>query len=338
LCLALYTDEKRDSNGVGVSAVKRIAVIGVLLGTTSLVTPALAAPPAPVPVSDWSGNYMGIEGGYGWGTQNQNLIFPYNAQGTKCVDHEGTNPPTDCSKDIPFNQEFQIFNSQPPNPAVALGNINLHGGLGGYFTGFQRQFGNWVVGFETDFDFADIQGSIVGSNSSFHSDYDASIRKTNSVQMDARVSALASARLKFGWVLTPDWLIYGTGGVAGARVHETATQSASVTFCGGGSLPACLPVIGSIGVLGSNHSQLITGTTANTFTGDDTLLGWAAGAGVDWKYRAAGGSFWVFGIEYLHYGFNHSMTLSSGHFNPSIGVNENIDVVKGRITYFWPLQ
>src|SRR5262249_45904030 len=25
------------------------------------------------------------------------------------------------------------------------------------------------------------------------------------------------------------------------------------------------------------HSQLITGTTANTFTGDDTFLGWAAG-------------------------------------------------------------
>ena len=32
--------------------------------------------PAPVPVADWSGVYVGLEGGYGWGHQNLNAVIP----------------------------------------------------------------------------------------------------------------------------------------------------------------------------------------------------------------------------------------------------------------------
>jgi outer membrane immunogenic protein len=39
--------------------------------------------------------------------------------------------------------------------------------------------------------------------------------------MDSRVDALGSLRGKVGWVVTPDWLVYGTGGVAFANVKET---------------------------------------------------------------------------------------------------------------------
>jgi outer membrane immunogenic protein len=311
-----------------------------------LVTPALAAPPVPVSVSDWSGYYLGIEGGYGWGRQNQNLLFPYNAQGTKCVDHEGTAPPTDCSTDIPFNREFQFFNSQSPNPTVALGNINLHGGLGGFFVGVQRQFGNWVVGFEADLDVADIQGSVTSSNSTFHSfsgggcsNFDTGcdpISKTNSAHMDARVTALASARAKFGWVLGPNWLIYGTGGLGIAHVEESASQSASVTFCDEGFIGGACSALGE-----GAHSQLITGTTSSAFAGSNTILGYAAGAGIDWKYHGTGGSV-VFGVEYLHYGFPDrtiTVTSTSGpKTSMPLGFKLDVDVVKARISHFWSIQ
>jgi outer membrane immunogenic protein len=309
-----------------------MALVAVLLGTTSLVSPAFAAPPAPIPYLDWSGNYMGIEGGYGWAHQGQNLIFPYNAQGQKCVNNEGTTP-IDCTGGIGTNPEFQAFNSRPPNPAVALGDIHEHGGLIGYFYGWQKQFGSWVAGFEADADFANIKGSVNGSNSSFFSSGDDSISKTNFASNDASVSWLASARFKAGYVPTPDWLIYGTAGLGIAHIKETVGQSASVTFCDGGVIASGCNTKGSL---------LITGTTSNVFTGNDTLLGWAAGAGIDWKYRGAGGSAWVFGVEYLHYGFpTHTITLSGGPAgNPtmSIGVHEEIDVIKARISYFWPLS
>src|SRR5262249_29922339 len=132
--------------------------------------------------------------------------------------------------------------------------------------------------------------------------------------MDTKVNWLASARLKFGWVPAPDWLIYGTGGLGIAHVEETVSQSVS-----GGTI--------------------VNGTTV--FTGDDTMLGWTAGAGIDWKWRRAGGSAWVFGIEYLHYGFpNRTVTLSGPNPLPpmQIGIKEDIDVIKGRISYFWPLS
>jgi hypothetical protein len=37
--------------------------------------PLKAPPPPPPPVQDWSGVYVGIEGGYGWGKQTINPAF-----------------------------------------------------------------------------------------------------------------------------------------------------------------------------------------------------------------------------------------------------------------------
>jgi hypothetical protein len=34
-----------------------------------------APPPLPPPVQDWSGVYVGVEGGYGWGKQNIDPAF-----------------------------------------------------------------------------------------------------------------------------------------------------------------------------------------------------------------------------------------------------------------------
>ncbi len=157
--------------------------------------------------------------------------------------------------------------------------------------------------------------------------------------MDSRVDALGSLRGKVGWVV---WLVYGTGGVAFANVKETISQSASVTFCSGVfSLGVCsngpTPVL-TPGVLPT--SRLITGTTSSVSTGDTTMVGWAAGAGIDWKYAMGGGSALVFGVEYLHYGFP-SQTIelaNNAGLALQFSARQDVDVIKGRISYFFPIH
>ena len=60
--------------------------------------PSAAPPiiPAPVPVSDWSGVYVGLEGGYGWGHQKTDAAFPFQTPNDiTCTDPEG---PQECEQ------------------------------------------------------------------------------------------------------------------------------------------------------------------------------------------------------------------------------------------------
>ena len=56
------------------------AALTALIGTPALAADmALKAPPPPAPVLSWTGGYVGINGGYGWGRWNSNsiaAIFP----------------------------------------------------------------------------------------------------------------------------------------------------------------------------------------------------------------------------------------------------------------------
>src|SRR5262249_4005262 len=65
-----------------------------------------------------------------------------------------------------------------------------------------------------------------------------------------------SLRLRAGFLVTPDILVYGTGGLAFQRVEATL-------ICNGATSPACL----------FSHSQ----------TDGSWRPGWTAGGGVEWK-------------------------------------------------------
>jgi outer membrane immunogenic protein len=347
--------------------VKRAVIFAALLATTSLVSPALAAdlgrpiykapPPAPIPVQDWSGIYVGLEGGYAWGDQNQNITFPGAVNADKCsgvksVDGEGPppfvvvgtgHPGFDCSGFNQFDHEFQYFNSQLANPAITLGNIKLDGWLGGGFFGAQKQWGSVVLGIEGDIDGANIKGSEQGSNSTFHSYAECSVKgalngcdpisKTNNVSMDTKINMLASLRGKVGWSFAPDWLLYGTGGAAFARVQNTINQSASVNFCDEAYVDP--GVCGNLG-----FARIISGSNSFSGTAGTTMFGWAAGAGLDWKWRLDAGSALVLGVEYLHYGFPEQTITLAGSNGGSFAftAKENVDVVKGRISYLFSIH
>src|SRR5262249_35872531 len=102
-----------------------------------------APPPVPPPVQDWSGIYVGLEGGYGWGKQNTDAIDPGDQFSA-----------TFLSGNIPFQLTPAVF-----FPDVAVPSINQNGWLFGGFFGAQKQWSNWVLGIEGDIDGANIKGS-----------------------------------------------------------------------------------------------------------------------------------------------------------------------------------
>ncbi len=86
--------------------------------------PAYKAPMVqPVPVYNWTGIYLGVNGGYGFGQQTPGSLF---------------------------GDSFSAFN------------YNGNGWLGGITAGAQLQSGHTVIGLEADIDWANITGSGTG--------------------------------------------------------------------------------------------------------------------------------------------------------------------------------
>lgn len=131
---------------------------GLLCGT-AFAGPALSAdlyrPPAPAPAAvpvpayldEWSGVYVGLEGGFGWGRQKfeSASITGFGSSIGDVARSGGTTL-------------FPAFNG--PNGARSIGQS---GALFGGFAGVQKQWANWVLGFEADVDVSWIRGSSASS-------------------------------------------------------------------------------------------------------------------------------------------------------------------------------
>ncbi len=95
-----------------------LAAMAVPSLAADLPRPAYKAPVYVAPFS-WSGFYVGINGGYGWGTSNWTLT--------------GT--------------------------SLSTGNFDINGGVVGGTAGYNLQTGNWVWGIEGDIDYSTIKGT-----------------------------------------------------------------------------------------------------------------------------------------------------------------------------------
>lgn len=97
-------------------------------------------------------------------------------------------------------------------------------------------------------------------------------------------------RGKVGYVPAPNWLIYGTGGAAFAHASSQSldfSESARAVVFEGSCVEKSF-----------FHA-------ANTFSAsaNQNMLGWAIGAGIDWKWQVDARSTWVFGVEYQYFNF-----------------------------------
>lgn len=226
----------------------------LVVGAVSVITFSVAASaadiyvPAPSGPSykdepwgvSWTGFYIGANGGYGWGSKTVTL-----------------SPNDPATYDSTCGG---VLGGTCPGP-TSLGGA---GGLGGLQIGYNRQFNQSVVlGLEADFDWSRIK------NSGYSGFALAPIPVTMQTQAQADLNWSGTIRGRLGWLVTHDFLVYGTGGFAYGRIDD-ALNIVNPT-----------PNFFSVGTGGSGYTCL---SNSSCFAGGSSRIatGWAAGAGVEY--------------------------------------------------------
>lgn len=157
----------------------------------------MAASPAPVPVWNWSGFYVGVNAGYGQNDPTGDRT---------CINPAGVAFGVGCSQNI---------QSHIVRPAGALA-----GGTAGY----NVQSGKIVFGIETDLQWSDIKAS---SNVLFRP-----AAPVCCFNASDNLSWFGTARGRIGFLATPQLLAYATGGVIYGNERVVATTSFPVAGFG----------------------------------------------------------------------------------------------------------
>ncbi len=214
------------------------ALIGAIsafacVGTASAADMAVKAPPlASAPAYDWTGFYVGGNAGYGW--KDPAVSFTPN-DALAAADTCGSG-------------------SCPPAASFRIG-----GGLGGLQAGYNWQINqNWLVGFETDFDWSGINGTGT-SNFSLNT-------VPSNFQASERTQWFGTVRGRFGYLAASNLLLYGTGGFAYGRVNENVSLNSPLSGLNPGPPTSFACVGGGVGVGASNcfvgnSSRIATGFT-----------------------------------------------------------------------------
>ncbi len=228
------------------------------------VTPAFAAdmpvkerskPKQTQQKSNWSGGQLG--GSNGASSVNNNFVepgaylcptaFPF---GVSCFES-------------PFS-----FRGHPASYTV------------GPFLGYRWQFGNTVFGVEGDWSWKKGENTALVDMPRVCFDAGCANYRTDTKYGSVKQTWDSSLRLRYGWLVTPDTLLYGTAGVAIGEI--------SGSFSYRSTLFTTVPVFVSPGFV----NVLTPGSTATAFgSWSDVRVGGTAGVGVEtalwggWKAR-----------------------------------------------------
>jgi outer membrane immunogenic protein len=207
---------KRILGGVVVAAALSGSALAADLGARTY-----AKAPAVAPVSSWSGLYVGGNLGYGWGNENTDFSF------------------------LPTPLEFGVNNA-------SLG-TRSSGVIGGAQLGYNWQIGSLVTGLEADIQGSGIKASARGTPTAAGT---AIPIPTEALSSEQKLLWFGTVRGRVGVTVTPDLLLYATGGLAYGRVDASAnwlSSSDGFTF----QAPASV---------------------------SKTKVGWTAGAGAEWMF------------------------------------------------------
>jgi outer membrane immunogenic protein len=163
-------------------------------------------------------------------------------------------------------------------PAIAAAGLTTgipvgsqKGVIGGGQFGYNFQSGRFVAGLEADIQ--GLSGRATGTSVTAvpvpGSAANATLTATNSVNW------LGTVRARIGLAVVPNFLIYGTGGLAYGGVNSSTGVNQDF--------------------LGELGEELGSATTSGNLS--ETRVGWTVGAGGEWMFT----SNWSAKLEYLHY-------------------------------------
>jgi outer membrane immunogenic protein len=268
--------------------IKAAASLILLSSATALAADLPQIKSAPIPAPIWTGFYAGLNAGGTWASNNNVHI---------------TQRPAWINPNLTTREStvaLMAGTSGGGGGSVIMPNNGSI--IGGGQVGYNEQIQDKVViGVE-----ADIQG--IGGANTYSSLYDlfefkyfsTALGQTITNRVDQYYTAskniyyLGTARTRFGYLVTPNTLVYLTGGLA----------------YGGASLN----IFGNSQHLNSVAEEIGPGTTFN----NGTRVGWTAGAGIEWMFSQS----WSLKAEYLYYCLNPiSMSIGSSFHVMNIAAN-----------------
>lgn len=226
------------------AALAAVAVVGFASVSSAAdmptKAPVLKAAPA-MAVPSWTGFYIGGDVGGAWTSNTGTWSIPAS-----------------------------------PNISTISGSNGGSGVIGGLYAGYNWQFApTWVAGIEGDWSWTKASGSFsqVWTASATGLPFPGNITNTS---MSSTLDWVASIRGRVGYLVIPNLLAYGTGGVAWGKFDYNGSALCSGPGCGGG------------------------GTYSANAALSSTQTGWTVGGGIEWAIS----NNWLLRGEYLYYRFN----------------------------------
>lgn len=230
------------------------------------------APQAPIaaPVPSWYGFFIGVQAGYGWG-----------GDPVEFTDATGIYAPA-LGATIPFSL------AGDPSGAVV-----------GARWGTNWHTGPWVYGFLSDFSWSDIRSSETLTLA-------APLLATRTNFAEQKLEWFGTSRVRAGYLVTPNLLLYGSGGFASGSMEVSVANTVPGLPCGiAGACP---------------------GATDDTFR-----YGWAAGVGAEYQWGN-----WSVSLDYIHYDLGRFNIAYGDGISPDFIVASTRfsgDMVRGAINY-----
>ncbi|MEA2936569.1 MAG: outer rane immunogenic protein [Alphaproteobacteria bacterium] len=263
----------------GISVLAMLGASCPALAADLSVAPIYKAPPTAVQTPGWSGFYVGVNAGGAWGDADIS-VAPGGSWLTSAA-----------PADIAGANLLRTFGPTSHSPT---------GFTGGATAGYNVQNGSFVAGVEADFNYIGLKTSTV--RGPFANPVSGTL---NTFSETTETNWLATVRGRAGFLVNPNTLVYGTGGVAFAqqKLADTVTLSSGLAFNGAVS---------------------------------DTKVGWTVGGGLEYSL----GSNWTAKFDYLYadLGKVGVTATESGPgadptFNIKFGSHYTVNVVRAGVNY-----
>jgi outer membrane immunogenic protein len=238
------------------TAITVIALIGTpAFAADMAVKMPVKAPPISVPPPCiWCGFYVGLNAGYGWsGSTSVNSIATVESVAVFLLPAVAAAAAAAATSPIPVG--------------------NRDGFIGGGQIGYNFQAGQFVGGVETDMQWLSGRGTGTVATAVVPSGFPPGEFVNATLTASNQVDWLGTLRGRIGLAVAPNYLLYGTGGLAYGGVSSRTSISENI---GGIGTNGVFPALGSL---------------------SQTRTGWAAGAGAEWMFIGN----WSAKLEYLHY-------------------------------------